>query len=153
MSLATFFDRSGWNFQRLLAMVNLKFYFLIFLKFFLAIMLFKFFNIFNVFIEYTSTYTVFIFIFQRIFIIFLSLSCCPARICWNFWNIFIRFWATVQYIQAKIFFNIFQKFILNLSLKKYLGFLGQKYQIDSICFLLLKTEIQTLSLQKQSIIG
>ena len=42
MSLATFFDRFGWNFQRLLAMVNLEFHIFTFLKKKFAVKLIKF---------------------------------------------------------------------------------------------------------------
>ena len=42
MSLATSFDQFGWNFQKLIAMVNLEFLFLTFFEFFFVIKIVKF---------------------------------------------------------------------------------------------------------------
>ena len=97
--LATSFNQFGWNFQGLLAIVNLEFQLFIFLKLNLA---------FKIFQSFCKILVYIFFFLQRIFILF---SCCPAELeSFGFFNIFFRFWVLPEKS-----FLIFWKFILKFE--------------------------------------
>ena len=102
MSLVTSFDRFCWNFQRLLALVNLEFLFFIWLKIF-CYKDSQVLKIFYVFIEYTQ-----LFYFSTDFQAFLlSFSCCPAEL--KSVVIFKISLPVFEFCQKYFFFIIFRK--------------------------------------------
>ena len=126
MSLATYFDRFGWNCQGLLAMVNLGFLFFIFLKKNVLLIYLSFKN----FQSFCRIYTAFL--FSNGFSYFFY--CCLALVLMN--PNLLKFLKYLYLFKsyAKIMFLYFSKIILNLTKEKIFQVFGTSHFAKCVLF-------------------